>query len=83
MSHCLMNKAPSVLWLPLVRWNEMYRIHIITGIPDLGSSCSVMSLNCCRDAVLLSGVDKPQGDTVALSNACATTPKQPGILTYF
>lgn len=61
MSHCLMNKAPSVLWLPLVNWNKMYRIQIITGIPEQGSSCAMMRLHHCSDATLPSSEDVPHG----------------------
>ena len=46
MTHCLMNKAPSVLWLPLYNLNKIYRIQIITWIPNSGDharwwGCSV------------------------------------------
>lgn len=82
MFHCLMNKAPSVLWLPLVNWNKMYRIQIITGIPDRGSSCAMTRLQHCSDAILPSSVGMPRGDRMVFPDACATNSEGQGVLTY-
>jgi hypothetical protein len=77
-----MNKAPSVLWLPLVNWNKMYRIQIITGIPDWSSSCSMMRLNHCSDRILPSSVDMPHGDMMVFAVMCSLNSKWLGVLTY-